>query len=224
MEDLSVKDAAAVLRVPEDTVLRWIRQGVIPIHKVQGEFRFSREKLEAWARRNRIGSQFQAPTAPEPVAVSLLDAVARGGVHHDIPGTTPEALFRAIVKFFPYPAAATEVPREALLSSLLERESLASTAIGKGIALPHPRHPQDWGLGAPVVGIFYPRQPVDFGALDGQGVRVLFMILCETVKSHLKMLSLVSHFVNNPQERAFLEGKPDHGALLEHIKHAFPVS
>ncbi len=222
LEELSVKDAAQMLRVSEDTVQRWIRQGVVPTHKIQGEFRFQREELESWARRNRIGSHSAPKIVPVSEEVRLLEAVERGGIFRDVGGTTPEAVFREVLKVFPFPSAAREVPREALLASLLERESLVTTAVGKGIALPHPRHPQDWGLGGPAVGIFFLRQPVDFGAIDALGVTVLFLILCGSVKGHLTMLSQVSHLVNDPAVREFLMTRPSAEALRERIRSALP--
>jgi PTS system nitrogen regulatory IIA component len=154
--------------------------------------------------------------------VHLLPAVKRGGVYRDVAGTTPESVFREVLKTFPYPPEAQETPREALLASLLEREGMVSTAVGKGIAFPHPRHPQDWGLEGPTVGVCYLRQPVEFGALDGQPVTVLFILLCTTVKAHLTLLSQVSRFVNDNGVREFLATKPDVTALLERISHVLP--
>lgn len=223
MEGLSVKDAAGLLRVPEDTVLRWIRQGVVPTHWVHGEYRFEPEELESWARRNRIGSNAQPRPVDDRQPVQLLAAVQRGGVFRDVMGDTPEAVYRAITQFFPYAPEAKEVPREALLASLLERENLVTTGVGKGVALPHPRHPQDWGLEGPTVGVFFPAKPVDFRAMDRQAVTVVFMILCSTIKSHLTMLAQVSHFVTDGNVRAFLESKPSREALLEQIRHVIPA-
>ena len=59
-------------------------------------------------------------------------------------------------------------------------------------------------------------------ALDGEPVFVLFVILCSTVKGHLKMLSRVSHFVSQREVREFLRGVPNRTDLLERIRHAFP--
>jgi PTS system nitrogen regulatory IIA component len=224
VDDLSVKDAALMLRVSEDTMLRWIRQGVVPTHKIQGEFRFQRAELESWARRNRMGSQSAPKAPPATEDADLLAALERGGVFHDVAGTTPEAVLRELTRVFPFPRDAEEVPREALLASLLEREALVTTAVGKGIALPHPRHPQDWGLPGPVVGVGFLKQPVDFGALDGLGVTVLFAILCSTVKGHLTMLSQVSHLVHDAAVREFLATRPTAEALLERIRNALPHS
>ena len=122
---------------------------------------------------------------------------------------------------FPFSPRLAPTFKETLEATLNEREGLVSTGIGHGIALPHPRHPRDWGLGHPAVGIFFLDHPVDFHALDGEPVFVLFVILCGTVKGHLNMLSRVSHLVSQPEMREFLRSIPNRTDLLERIRDAF---
>jgi nitrogen PTS system EIIA component len=221
--DISVKEAAELLNVSEKTIYRWIRQGVIPTIKLQGQYRFDRAELEGWARHNRIGSFPGGSVDAEPEEdVSLTRAVQLGGIHYKIEGDTPDALYRQVAELFPFSPRLAPTFKETLHATLIEREALVSTGIGHGIALPHPRHPRDWGLGHPAVGIFFPDHPVDFQALDGEPVYVLFVILCATVKGHLKMLSRVSHFVSQREVREFLRGVPNRTDLLERIRDAFP--
>jgi nitrogen PTS system EIIA component len=220
--DIPVKEAAELLNVSEKTVYRWIRQGVIPTIKLQGQYRFDRVELEGWARHNRIGSFQAATAADEPEEeVSLLRAVQLGGIHYKIEGETPEQLYAQVAELFPFSPRLAPTFKETLQATLLERERLSTTGIGHGIALPHPRHPRDWGLGNPAVGVFFPERPVDFHALDGEPVFVLFVILCATVKGHLKMLSRISHLVSKPEQRDFLRGVPNRTDLTERIRHAF---
>lgn len=222
-QDISVKDAAELLKVSEKTIYRWIRQGVIPTVKLQGQYRFDQGELMSWARHNRIGSPGSAPETPqEEEDVSLLNAVQLGGVHYKVEGDTPADLFTQVAEMFPFGPRLGPSFKESLRNTLVEREALVSTGIGHGIALPHPRQPQDWGLGHPAVGVFFPEHPVDFHALDGEPVFVLFVILCATVKGHLKMLSQVSHLVHQPETRAFLHGVPNRTDLLQRIRDAFP--
>jgi PTS system nitrogen regulatory IIA component len=223
VQEVTVKEAAELLNVSEKTVYRWIRQGVVPTIRVQGQYRFDRTELEGWARHNRIGS-FPTPAVdqePEEEA-ALLRAVQLGGIHYRMEGRTPEEIYAQVAEVFPFSPRLAPTFRESLRTTLLEREALVSTGIGHGIALPHPRHPRDWGLGHPAVGIFFLNEPVDLKALDGEPVFVLFVILCATVKGHLKMLSRVSHLVSAPETRDFLRGVPNRTDLLERIRHAFP--
>ena len=222
-QDISVRDAAELLNVSEKTIYRWIRQGVIPTVKLQGQYRFDRSELMGWARHNRIGSADGSPGLLEQEEdASLLKAVQLGGVHYKVEGATPADLYTQVAELFPFGPRLAPSFKESLRTTLLEREAMVSTGIGHGIALPHPRQPRDWGLGHPAVGVFFPEQPVDFQALDGQPVFVLFVILCATVKGHLKMLSRVSHLVNHAEVRAFLQGVPNRTDLMERIRHAFP--
>ncbi len=225
MDDLTVKEAAKFLRVSEKTIYRWIRQGVIPTFKFQGQYRFDSGELEAWARYKRIGgiAQGGAHHGNEEHA-DILEALKFGGIHYKVEGDSREEIFRNAVSFFPFAANFPQDLREALVTALTEREAMVSTGVGHGIALPHPRHPRDWGLGAPAVGIFFLENPFDFKSFDRENVFVLFILLCASIKSHLKMLSLVSHQLNNPEFREFLATGPTRTDLMERIRLGRPKS
>ena len=219
-EEIAVKDAAEFLRVSEKTIYRWIQQGVIPCYRSHGQYRFHRAELEAWARYKRIGSGFGTPALSEgEEAVDLAEAIRHGGVHYKIEGETPEAIYRNIVEIFPLSPPRDPEFKDELARTLAEREALASTGVGKGMAIPHPRHPRDWGLEAPIVGVFFLDHPVDFKAFDGEAVYVLFVLLCATVKGHLQMLAQVSHLLREPETQAFLRGVPTRTDLLDYIVH-----
>lgn len=222
MENISVKDAAELLNVSEKTIYRWIRQGVVPTIKMQGQYRFNRRELEGWARHKKIGTFESSSSEPEDSEVSLHFAVEMGGIHYKVEGDSPAEIYPSIAKLFPFSPRLAPTFGKTLTETLLEREGLVSTGIGHGIALPHPRHPRDWGLDAPAVGVCFLEHPVDFNALDGEPVFILFVILCSTVKSHLKMLSQVSHLVNSAEIREILRGQPTRTHLMEMIKNALP--
>lgn len=222
VSDISVREASDVLQVSEKTVYRWIRQGVVPAYRYQGQYRLDRGELEAWAQHKRIGRQSSraAPGAEEQI--QLLQAVQVGGIHYKLEGDAPAEIFRQVVEYFPFSPSLSPDLRETLHKTLCEREELVTTGIGHGIALPHPRHPSDWGLGEPAVGVFFLERPVDFLAMDGVPVQVLFVVLCATVKGHLKMLSQVSHLINRAEFRELLAQQPPRSELLQAIQTALP--
>ena len=83
-----------------------------------------------------------------------------------------------------------------ILSSLLCREKLGSTGIGKGIAIPHGRLP---GLDAPV-GIFITCKPaIQFDAIDDKPVDIFFSILVpeEQANGHLQTLATIAGKLND---------------------------
>lgn len=221
MDDLTVKETAEFLRVSEKTIYRWVRQGVIPSFKFQGHYRFDRRELETWARYNRIGNSASLPQVLETENnVSLFDALQKGGVFYKVEGNTPEEIYNKMIHFFPFGPQIPPERQEILISELIERENLVSTGIGEGFAIPHPRHPRDWGLGGPSVSLFFLENPVDYKCFDHHPVNVLFLVLCTTIKGHLRMLSQITHLLKNPETRDFLATTPNRTELLEKIQHA----
>jgi PTS system fructose-specific IIC component/PTS system nitrogen regulatory IIA component len=88
--------------------------------------------------------------------------------------------------------------REQILEALREREAKMSTGIHKGIAIPHGKtNAVDDVYG--VLGIS--KKGVDYGALDGEPVYLLFMILAPRKDSekHLRLLKRLAELLDNPQ-------------------------
>ena len=190
---LTVRDASKFLKVSEPTVTRWIKQRGLPSRHVGGQYRFSRVELLEWATANKIGvsaEAFDDLGADDEPAPSLLEALKAGGIFHGIKNSDKEHAIRAVVETLPLPDG---VDRELLLRLFLAREASASTAIGDGIALPHVRNPIVLHVMRPMVTLCFLQHPVDFGALDGKPVYVLFSLVCPTVRSHLQILSRLSH-------------------------------
>jgi PTS system nitrogen regulatory IIA component len=87
---------------------------------------------------------------------------------------------------------------KAILEILLQREKLGSTGVGNGVAIPHGKLPK---LGN-VFGLFARlERPVDFEALDGQPVDLVFLLLAPegAGADHLKALARVARLLRDPE-------------------------
>ncbi len=87
---------------------------------------------------------------------------------------------------------------KAILEILLQREKLGSTGVGNGVAIPHGKLPK---LGN-VFGLFARlERPVDFDALDGQPVDLVFLLLAPegAGADHLKALARVARLLRDPE-------------------------
>ncbi len=222
---ITIGQAAEYLKVSENTIHRWIRQGVIPVYKIDNVYNFKKDEILAWARYKNIGlGQDVAPSvSSEPVPeeeVTLIQAVSNGGIHYGLSGNDPVDIYEKLVKsilFEEYADLTSDADMDLLLSSLIEREQLASTGLGSGIAIPHPRKPSDWGLDQPLCSIVFLESPVDFQAIDGEPVHVLFVILCSTVKGHLRLLSQVSRMIHTKEMQDFFRSIPDKEKIMSKI-------
>jgi PTS system nitrogen regulatory IIA component len=198
---LAIRDVSRFLNVTESTVTRWIKQRGLPAQHVGGQYRFNRAELLGWATANQIKVSPEMfdhlETQEEPIP-NLADALEEGGIFYALPDTSKQRALRSLVEVLPLPDG---IDRELLLRLFLAREASASTAIGGGIALPHVRNPIVLNVDRPMVTLGFLARPVDFGALDGKPVQVLFSLICPTMRGHLQMLSRLSYALHEKKFR-----------------------
>ena len=109
-------------------------------------------------------------------------------------------------------AALTGLDGRDILEALLQRERVGSTAVGRGIAIPHGRLA---GLQR-IVSVFARlEQPVDFEAPDEEPVDLIFVLLApeQAGADHLKALARVSRLLREPQTIERLRASHDRATL-----------
>lgn len=99
-----------------------------------------------------------------------------------------------------------------VFETLLQRERLGSTGIGAGVAIPHGklrRLDRMFGMFARL------ERPIDFEALDGEPVDLIFLLLAPegAGADHLKALARVARVLREPGATARLRGTRDPNAL-----------
>jgi PTS system fructose-specific IIC component/PTS system nitrogen regulatory IIA component len=102
--------------------------------------------------------------------------------------------------------------REELLEALREREAKMSTGIHKGIGIPHGKTSAVESLRG-VLGIS--RKGVDYDALDGEPVYLIFMVLIpeKDTEKHLRLLKRIAELLENPQfYREMIDQRDSQGA------------
>ncbi len=212
---LSVKSVSQLLNVSEKTIYRWIKQKVIPFYCLNEQFRFNRAEILEWATSRRIQVSHEIFDEPEAAALpSLSEAIRSGGVAYRVSGKDKPALLRSVVEVMRLP---DEVDREHLYQVLLARELLGSTAIGEGIAIPHVRNPIVLHVNKPIITLCFLDTPIDFGALDGVPVSVLFALVSPTIRAHLHLLSRLSFALQNPDFKGILQRQASREELMEQL-------
>ena len=187
---LTLREVAELFDVSENTVTRWVKEDNLPAHDVKSQYRFDRSELLEWAattQRSFSPTIFQEINGDHVAELSLADAVERGGVALRVDGDDRYEVFRAALVDLPVPAS---FDRVRLLDLLMAREKSGGTAIGNGIAIPHPRYPVVLPGGESVVRACYLAQPLDYHAGDGKLVDILFLMICPTVHEHLQLLAV----------------------------------
>jgi len=198
--ELKIKDIVDLLQVSEKTVYRWIKDKKIPCYRINHQYRFNRTEINEWILSNKIelSSSLIHLTNPER-RDSLPQLLEKGGIVTHVSGENVREVLRSAVQKIMTPQ---NISKEEILSALLSREELMPTAIGKGIAIPHPRNPIITDLKSASASICFLEKPIDFGSLDNQPVHTLFILLTASPKMHLEVLSKVSYLC---QDDAFLD-------------------
>ena len=218
---LTLRQASSYLDVSEPTVRRWIATRGLPSHRVNERLHCNAIELWEWATANGIpvskGLLDKARDEPEDMREDvppLSELLAEGGVHRDLGGGSRTEALREVVASLPLPA---DLDRDFLFTVLDARETMGSTAIGDGIAIPHVRNPILLHVERPFLALCLLEHPVDFGALDGQPVGALFVVVSPNVPAHLKILARLAFILRDQRLRSLLRDRAGSEAILGRI-------
>jgi mannitol/fructose-specific phosphotransferase system IIA component (Ntr-type) len=133
----------------------------------------------------------------------------------DLPATDAQGVLRALAGRV---AAQGLVKNgEELFQRLWEREQLGSTGIGQGVAIPHCKLK---GLARGVVAVGLVPEGVGFGAVDGQPVKVFFLVVspAEVPAEHLQILAAISRWIRADRHAARLLALRDPAAVYDLLR------
>lgn len=139
----------------------------------------------------------------------LSDVISPGGVVPTLRVTAKKQLLQEIAA-----RAASLVGRSEreIFDTLNDRERLGSTGAGNGIAIPHGKLARLDRL----VGLFARLEtPIDFDAIDGQPVDLVFVLLAPegAGAEHLKALSRIARLTRDPATMQKLRAARDENAI-----------
>ncbi|MCB9916060.1 MAG: PTS sugar transporter subunit IIA [Planctomycetes bacterium] len=101
---------------------------------------------------------------------------------------------------------------------MLERERLAATALGHGVAIPHPRQPRPDVVEAARLSVVFLDPPVDWAAIDRLPVHTAFLVLSPSTAVHLQLLSRIAYALREPGFDEFLLERPSKSELAQHLR------
>lgn len=231
--DLKIKDVAELLNVSETTIRRWLSEGKIPAYRLHHQYRFSKIEIENWMMSCRLQKENDTflPSEEQQIYLpkdqrkkddqkgmqqfSLFRSIHRGGVFTNIEGTTKEEMIQKTMNTV---ADDLKFDPQVISELLLDRERLMPTALNNGIAVPHTRDFLLKGT-TDVIVVVFPKEPLDWGALDDHPVHTLFFLFACNDKRHLHLLAKLAHLSSNDEALELLRSKPSKNELLEYVKN-----
>ena len=131
----------------------------------------------------------------------LSDFIGVEDVFFDLLSTTKQEVLQEIAQYAFSRGFTTDA--EKLLKELDRREDLLSTGIGDGVAIPHARVPD---IKCPVAAFLKLARPIDFAAVDGAPVNLVFGLISpeQSGVSHLHALAAISRLMRDESVQASL--------------------
>ena len=116
----------------------------------------------------------------------------------NVPGGSKKRVLEQIAKVIGQDLP--ELDPQSIFESFVAREKLGSTGFGNGIAIPHCRMP---GCEAPLSAVLRLDAPVDFDAIDGAPVDLLFVLLVPEAATdeHLELLRQIASMLDQEEVR-----------------------
>ncbi|MCR5045841.1 MAG: PTS sugar transporter subunit IIA [Treponema sp.] len=126
--------------------------------------------------------------------IKIGDLILRGGVINNVDANTPFEVYEQIKTKMNLPSSVTP---DFLCEGLCARERILSTAVGRGVALPHCRDILLKGDDEQQIAIIYLKNPIDMNAPDGRKVDTMFVLLTSNSQSHLQVLSRLAGLIKS---------------------------
>ena len=207
---------------------RMAQRGEIPCRKVGGQFRFNRLEVTQWLQQQllakggnngylhaglaRMDAGITAHRQADPQGAIIAELLREELICPSLKARTKNSVLRELVRLAQRSGLLYD--DQALLEALIQREQLGSTAMGGGIAIPHPRRPLPYAIAEPILVVAITPQGIGYGGPDGGTTDVFFMTCSQDDRHHLHVLARLCRILD---EKGF-------GGQLRQAKNAREIT
>ena len=204
-EIMDVEQLAAYLHRDAREVSKLANRGYLPGKKVAGEWRFSSSEINHW-----IETQMHAFTEEELAALErrggatavlaeplISSMLTESTIAVPLRAATRASVLKELVNLAEHSWQVYDP--EALHRAIQTREDLGTTALGSGVAIPHPHRPlSSKAQGEAVIAFARTGRGIPFGAPDGGLTDLFFLVSCRDAATHLRVLARLSRMMLRP--------------------------
>jgi fructose-specific phosphotransferase system IIA component len=136
--------------------------------------------------------------------MKFVDFVSREAIRTSVDVDDKEQVIRSMATALLESGKISEDQHTSIVEAVLKREELGSTGIGRGVAVPHTKHPSVSEL---VGTVAISEEGVDFDSLDGEKVHLLFLLISPPDRpgDHLRALENISRQLRDDTFCRFLK-------------------
>ena len=149
--------------------------------------------------------------------MQIMEFLSKKAIVTDLKATKKEDVIKELVDALISSGEIEKRCRNKLIDALMTRESLGSTAIGQGIAIPHAKSDCVQKL---VATFGLSKKGVNFDSLDGDLAYIFFLLVApqDSAGPHLKALARISRLLKDKYFRDTLRASTDDKSIIKIIK------
>ncbi|HLL22683.1 MAG TPA: PTS sugar transporter subunit IIA [Kofleriaceae bacterium] len=183
---MTMHELSTYLHLDEATVNKLVTAGKIPSVQVERQWRFQRDKIDAWIEEQLVGDDESFHDVPDGMKLPLEDLLPDQAIITNMRAKTPVAVIDELAA-----RAYTNgwlLDKPWFVGAVVERESLASTAMEGGVAFLHTRAKDKGKIGRPFVVVGRSWEGIPFGSPDGGPTYLFFLLGLKYDRLHLPIL------------------------------------
>jgi len=149
----------------------------------------------------------------------LTEFVVKEAVLPQLVAESKQAAIRQMVGSLKGNGKIREADEEAIVAAILKREELGSTGIGRGVAVPHTKHPSADSI---ISTVAICHDGLNFESLDGEDVYILFLLISPPDRpgDHLRGLETITRHLKNDDFCSFLRQAKTTQAVWDLLQEA----
>ena len=194
---LTTQELATYMKLNEKTILKMAQKGELPGVRVGSQWRFHLVAIDRYLQKDIMHTtedELDSILSTTDHVIPLSRLLDKSLIELNLKAKDKEGVLDEIVEIAE--AAGVISDREQLLEELKSREEMLSTAVGNGIALPHPRKPNPTWFKKPNILMARSEKGVDFDSPDNKKVHLFFMTCAPSMMVHLRLMAKISKLLH----------------------------
>ncbi len=194
---LTTQELATYMKLNEKTILKMAQKGELPGVRVGSQWRFHLVAIDRYLQKDIMHTtedELDSILSTTDHVIPLSRLLDKSLIELNLKAKDKEGVLDEIVEIAD--AAGVISDREQLLEELKSREEMLSTAVGNGIALPHPRKPNPTWFKKPNILMARSEKGVDFDSPDNKKVHLFFMTCAPSMMVHLRLMAKISKLLH----------------------------
>ncbi len=194
---LTTQELADYMKLNEKTILKMAQKGELPGVKVGSQWRFHLEAIDQYLQKNIMNTpeeELDSILSTSNHLIPLSRLMDKPLIKLDLKAKNKDEVLSEMVELANVAGIIND--RKKLLEELKSREKMLSTAVGNGIAIPHPRKSNPLLFKNPNILMARSVKGIDYQAPDNKNVYLFFMICAPNMVVHLRLLAQISKLLH----------------------------